>query len=86
MTSPAQASEQSAQQMSSAVGFQFVRQYYTVLNKDPAKLHCFYKKHSLFTHGNESGQNEAVTGQIVRVPPRQPCFRCLHRWLAYEVS
>ena len=62
MTSPA---EHSAQHMSSAVGFQFVRQYYTVLNKDPPKLHCFYKKHSLFTHGDEGGQTEPVSGQIV---------------------
>jgi hypothetical protein len=35
------------------VGCQFVQQYYTVLNQDPGRLHCFYKKHSSFTYGIE---------------------------------
>jgi hypothetical protein len=41
------------------VGWLFVQQYYTFLNKEPAKLHCFYNKRSQLIHGSE-GENEFV--------------------------
>jgi len=46
------------------IGREFVRQYYTMLYKDPTQLHRFYMKHSLFTHASISNSNvEPVTGQ-----------------------
>ncbi|XP_046853398.1 ras GTPase-activating protein-binding protein 2-like [Xenia sp. Carnegie-2017] len=33
------------------VGREFVRQYYTMLNKDPRQVHRFYSKDSVFFHG-----------------------------------
>ena len=45
------------------VGCQFVQQYYTVLNQDPGRLHCFYKKHSSFTYGIEGEFALPTVGQ-----------------------
>lgn len=49
------------------VGQEFVRQYYTLLNKDPNQLHRFYNKDSIFLHGRghtEDGSPEnPVLGQ-----------------------
>lgn len=41
----------------SEVGWQFVPQYYTFVNKQPERLHCFYTKKSTFIHGTE-GEDE----------------------------
>ncbi|EDO49764.1 predicted protein, partial [Nematostella vectensis] len=47
------------------VGREFVRQYYTLLNQEPLKLHRFYTKHSWFLHGRaENGpQENPIMGQ-----------------------
>ncbi|TPX37200.1 hypothetical protein SmJEL517_g01122 [Synchytrium microbalum] len=45
------------------VGWEFVQQYYTFLNKDPAKLHRFYNKKSTFTFGSECEVVKTKHGQ-----------------------
>jgi hypothetical protein len=45
------------------VGWLFVQEYYTFLNREPERLHCFYNKKSLFTHGNEAENAVVFTGQ-----------------------
>ena len=45
------------------VGWQFVQEYYTILNKDPSRLHCFYNKSSLMVHGFEAETVKNCTGQ-----------------------
>jgi hypothetical protein len=45
------------------VGWLFVQEYYTFLNREPERLHCFYNKKSLFTHGNEAENAVVYTGQ-----------------------
>lgn len=48
------------------VGHEFVRQYYTLLNKAPLHLHRFYSNNSSFVHGglDQPGQEtKAVVGQ-----------------------
>lgn len=44
------------------IGREFVRQYYTVLNKTPLHLHRFYSQDSSFVHGGPEKQ-ECVMGQ-----------------------
>ncbi|CAG0913764.1 unnamed protein product [Notodromas monacha] len=49
------------------VGLEFVRQYYTVLNKAPAHLHRFYNNDSSFVHGGPdtaTREEPAVFGQV----------------------
>lgn len=48
------------------VGWLFVPQYYTFLNNDPSKLHCFYNKKSTLVHGNEEEEATLCFGQQVR--------------------
>ncbi|XP_055384817.1 ras GTPase-activating protein-binding protein 1 [Condylostylus longicornis] len=43
------------------VGREFVRQYYTVLNKAPDLLHRFYINHSSFIHGGLETHNREAT-------------------------
>ncbi|KAH6595904.1 hypothetical protein BASA50_005484 [Batrachochytrium salamandrivorans] len=45
------------------VGWLFVQEYYTFLNKDPERLHCFYNKRSVFLHGTEGENIETSHGQ-----------------------
>eukprot|EP00158_Paraphelidium_tribonemae_P004082 Partr_v1_DN26558_c0_g1_i1_m3313 putative GTPase activating protein (SH3 domain) binding protein len=45
------------------VGWQFVQEYYTILNKDPNRLHCFYNKPSSMVHGVEGETVRACHGQ-----------------------
>ena len=45
----------------SEVGWLFVPQYYTFMNKDPSRLHCFYTKKSTMVHGTE---NEDITPSV----------------------
>uniref|UniRef100_A0A8C1D3I6 G3BP stress granule assembly factor 2 n=1 Tax=Cyprinus carpio carpio TaxID=630221 RepID=A0A8C1D3I6_CYPCA len=48
------------------VGREFVRQYYTLLNKAPDYLHRFYGRNSSYVHGGVDGSGkpeEAVYGQ-----------------------
>lgn len=48
----------------SEVGWQFVPQYYTFVNKSPDRLHCFYTKKSTFIHGTEGDDdNKPCHGQ-----------------------
>ncbi|KAM6503458.1 hypothetical protein JOM56_000401 [Amanita muscaria] len=47
----------------SEVGWQFVPQYYTFVNKHPNRLHCFYTKQSTFTHGTEGEDTKTCHGQ-----------------------
>ncbi|KAL4254785.1 Ras GTPase-activating protein-binding protein [Abortiporus biennis] len=47
----------------SEVGWQFVPQYYTFVNKQPSRLHCFYTKASTFIHGTEGEDGKACFGQ-----------------------
>ncbi|CAB4042006.1 ras GTPase-activating -binding 2-like isoform X1 [Paramuricea clavata] len=47
------------------VGCEFVRQYYTMLNKDPRQVHRFYSKDSVFFHGGPGNSHgkQPVVGQ-----------------------
>ena len=47
------------------IGWLFVQEYYTHLNKDPARLHCFYNKKSCFLHGTEGETATIYHGQQV---------------------
>lgn len=47
------------------VGWMFVQEYYTFLNKDPARLHCFYNKKSTFVHSHEGDQGKTCHGPQV---------------------
>ncbi|KDR80031.1 hypothetical protein GALMADRAFT_208255 [Galerina marginata CBS 339.88] len=47
----------------SEVGWQFVPQYYTFVNKEPHRLHCFYNKNSTFIHGTEGEDVKPCYGQ-----------------------
>ncbi|KIY47528.1 hypothetical protein FISHEDRAFT_13956, partial [Fistulina hepatica ATCC 64428] len=47
----------------SEVGWQFVPQYYTFVNKQPERLHCFYTKQSTFIHGTEGEDGKPCHGQ-----------------------
>ena len=49
----------------SEVGWQFVPQYYTHVNKQPNRLHCFYTKTSTFIHGTEGEDIKPCFGQQV---------------------
>ena len=56
----------------SEVGWQFVPQYYTFVNKHPNRLHCFYTKQSTFIHGTEGEECKPCFGQHVRIPSAFP--------------
>ncbi|KAK8385295.1 hypothetical protein O3P69_012255 [Scylla paramamosain] len=45
------------------VGLEFVRQYYTVLNKAPLHLHRFFSHNSSFLHGGHTSMSEPIVGQ-----------------------
>ncbi|PWN40916.1 hypothetical protein IE81DRAFT_304464, partial [Ceraceosorus guamensis] len=47
----------------SEVGWLFVPQYYTFLNQNPERLHCFYTKKSTLIHGNELEEVQPCFGQ-----------------------
>ncbi|KAL0062116.1 hypothetical protein AAF712_011043 [Marasmius tenuissimus] len=47
----------------SEVGWQFVPQYYAFINKEPERLHCFYSKQSVFSHGTEGEEVKTCNGQ-----------------------
>lgn len=49
----------------SEVGWQFVPQYYTFVNKQPDRLHLFYTKQSTFIHGVEGEDGKPCHGQQV---------------------
>ncbi|KAF8950025.1 hypothetical protein BGZ46_004791, partial [Entomortierella lignicola] len=45
------------------VGMMFVHEYYTFLNKEPARLHCFYNKNSTMSHGYQGDETHVSYGQ-----------------------
>ncbi|KAG9067666.1 hypothetical protein KI688_011253 [Linnemannia hyalina] len=45
------------------VGVVFAHEFYTFLNKDPTRLHCFYNKHSTMSHGYQGEQIQVFNGQ-----------------------
>ncbi|PWN26857.1 hypothetical protein BDZ90DRAFT_232952 [Jaminaea rosea] len=47
----------------SEVGWLFVPQYYTFLNQNPGRLHCFYTKKSTLIHGTEQEEEKQCFGQ-----------------------
>ncbi|KAG8913047.1 hypothetical protein FRC00_003192 [Tulasnella sp. 408] len=63
MTSAPQTSTAARQVNPTEVGWQFVPQYYTFVNKQPNRLHCFYTKNSTFSHGTEGEDTKACFGQ-----------------------
>lgn len=65
----------------SEVGWQFVPQYYTFVNKQPNRLHCFYTKSSTFVHGNEGEESKPCFGQ--HVSPFSTFFFCPLRLLLF---
>lgn len=48
------------------VGWSFVRQYYSLLGKNPKKLHVLYKSKSTMVHGKEGDDAPTATGQKVK--------------------
>ncbi|KAI1318834.1 hypothetical protein EDD11_005680 [Mortierella claussenii] len=45
------------------VGMMFVHEYYTFLNKEPSRLHCFYNKQSTMSHGIQGDEPHISHGQ-----------------------
>ncbi|GAA5855382.1 hypothetical protein JCM8547_009058 [Rhodosporidiobolus lusitaniae] len=48
---------------SARIGWAFLSQYYSFLNKDPARLHCFYTKRSTLIHSTEGDEPVPCYGQ-----------------------
>ncbi|KAJ1933045.1 hypothetical protein FBU59_006167, partial [Linderina macrospora] len=44
------------------VGWMFAQEYYTILNKDPSMLHCFYNAKSMLIHGEEGKMLKQANG------------------------
>lgn len=65
MTNDSSPSTPATKVVPSEVGWQFVPQYYTYVNKQPGRLHCFYTKNSTFIHGTEGEDIKACHGQQV---------------------
>lgn len=68
----------------SEVGWQFVPQYYTFVNKQPNRLHCFYTKASTFIHGTEGEDGKPCYGQQVRPVPLQDASYTLGSYSASQ--
>ncbi|KAG0045868.1 hypothetical protein BGZ83_008914 [Gryganskiella cystojenkinii] len=49
------------------VGMMFVHEYYTILNKDPSRLHCFYNKQSTMSHGFQGEETQDIHSKIVEL-------------------
>ncbi|TDL16151.1 hypothetical protein BD410DRAFT_816793 [Rickenella mellea] len=62
-TAPPSQQQQHSSVVPSEVGWQFVPQYYTFVNKQPNRLHCFYTKNSTFIHGTEGEDGRPCYGQ-----------------------
>ncbi|XP_055523360.1 ras GTPase-activating protein-binding protein 2 isoform X2 [Wyeomyia smithii] len=71
-----------AQPSPQSVGREFVRQYYTLLNKAPDHLHRFYNNSSSFVHGGLDSKNQEATlviGQVqIHNKIQQMNFRDCH--------
>nr|XP_037290547.1 ras GTPase-activating protein-binding protein 2-like isoform X2 [Rhipicephalus microplus] len=60
------------------IGREFVRQYYTVLNKTPLHLHRFYSQDSSFVHGGPEKQECAMGQHDIHQRIMQLNFRDCH--------
>ncbi|CAH7686921.1 hypothetical protein BY996DRAFT_7011490 [Phakopsora pachyrhizi] len=58
-----QSSVSKSAQNASEIGWAFVPQYYTFVNKDPSRLHCFYTKRSTLIHSTEGEEATPCFGQ-----------------------
>ncbi|KAG0200105.1 hypothetical protein BGX28_006745 [Mortierella sp. GBA30] len=47
------------------VGMMFVHEYYTFLNKEPSRLHCFYNKQSTMSHGVQGEEPHNIHSKIL---------------------
>ncbi|KAF9929308.1 hypothetical protein BGZ67_006405, partial [Mortierella alpina] len=47
------------------VGMMFVHEYYTFLNKEPSRLHCFYNKQSTMSHGIQGEEPQDIHSKIL---------------------
>ncbi|KAF9217372.1 hypothetical protein BGZ59_004682 [Podila verticillata] len=47
------------------VGMMFAHEYYTFLNKEPSRLHCFYNKNSTLSHGLQGESVDAIHSKIL---------------------
>lgn len=49
------------------VGWQFVQEYYSILNREPSRLHRFYSNESFMIHGVEGETVKPCKGQHVSI-------------------
>ncbi|KAF9290782.1 hypothetical protein BGZ68_006016 [Mortierella alpina] len=50
-----------------SVGSQFAHEYYTFLNKEPSRLHLFYNKNSVLSHGYQGNDVDAIREKVVQL-------------------
>ena len=46
-----------------SVGSQFAHEYYTFLSKEPSRLHLFYNKNSVLSHGYQGKDVDVCQGK-----------------------
>ncbi|KAF9577436.1 hypothetical protein BGW38_007356, partial [Lunasporangiospora selenospora] len=49
------------------IGLMFVHEYYTFLNKEPSRLHCFYNKESTMSHGVQGEETQEIHTKIMEI-------------------
>lgn len=59
---------------SKEVGMIFVHEYYTILHNEPSRLHCFYNKGSIMSHGTDDGEPVVSIGQ--QASDDNQCYQC----------
>ena len=64
---PSPANGEATSVASHEVGMVFVHEYYTFLNKEPSRLHCFYNKQSTMSHGTQGEDAQICHGQQASV-------------------
>ncbi|KDE03439.1 hypothetical protein MVLG_06100 [Microbotryum lychnidis-dioicae p1A1 Lamole] len=62
-TTPTQTNPTDVGADSNRISWAFLAQYYSFLNKDPSRLHCFYTKRSTLIHSTEGEETTACYGQ-----------------------
>ncbi|KAG0291305.1 hypothetical protein BGZ96_005298 [Linnemannia gamsii] len=50
-------------EIANEVGVVFAHEFYTFLNKEPSRLHCFYNRNSTMSHGYQGEQIQVFSGQ-----------------------
>ncbi|KAF9280828.1 hypothetical protein BGZ68_007006, partial [Mortierella alpina] len=68
---------------SNEVGMIFVHEYYTILNKEPSRLHCFYNKQSTMSHGIQGEDPRVCRGQ--QASPLNMDYRKLLQNAAFDI-